>query len=220
MLEPIFFQFLKNLEQNNNKEWFDQNRTVYEKDIKKPFEEFTIALGNEINKFDAEIAGDFKKSIFRINRDIRFSKNKDPYKNNRSAAFSLNGKKDHDSPGYYIELGANRCAIAGGAWSPSPEKLYKIRSEIYYHTEEFYELLSDKNFQSTFRDVLGEKSKKLPKDIADWTNDSEYIFNKQYYFWMEFDQKEALKPDFYKLAAKWFSHGYAMNQFFRRAMRD
>lgn len=220
MITPIFFKFLQDLEQNNNKEWFDLNRKLYESDIKKPFEEFTIALGNELNQFDPEIQGDFKKAIFRINKDIRFSKDKSPYKNNRSAAYSLNGKKDHEDPGYYIELGAHKCYIAGGAWAPSTEKLKKIRSEIYYNVDEFNSILQAKNFKATFRDINGEKAKILPKDIKDWASESDYIYNKAFYFYKEFDLKQALEKDFYKTAAIWFSHGYNMNQFLRTAMRD
>ena len=220
MLTKNFFQFLKDLAKNNNKDWFDLNRSRYETDVKKPFEEFVLALGNELNKFDAEIQGDFKKNIFRINKDIRFSKDKTPYKTNRSVAFSLNGRKDHEDPGYYLELGAEKSYIAGGAWCPSPEKLLKIRSEIYYNTEEFNKILKNKKFKDTFSDIQGERSKILPKDIKDWAADSEYIHNKQFYFWREFDSKEVLGKDFIKNIAKLFSHGYEVNQFLRRAMRD
>jgi uncharacterized protein (TIGR02453 family) len=220
MLTKNFFQFLKDLAKNNNKEWFDLNRARYESDVKKPFEDFVIILGNELNKFDSEIQGDFKKNIFRINKDIRFSKDKTPYKTNRSVAFSLNGKKDHEDPGYYLELGAEKSCIAGGAWCPSPEKLLKIRSEIYYNTEEFNKILKNKKFKDTFSDLQGERSKILPKDIKDWAADSEYIYNKQFYFYREFNNKEVSDKGFIKKISKWFSHGYEINQFLRRAMRD
>jgi len=220
MITKNFFQFLKELSANNNKDWFDANRARYEVDVKKPFELLSIDLGNELNKFDPEIKGDFKKNIFRINKDIRFSKDKTPYKTNRSVAYSLNGKKDHEDPGYYLELGAEKSYIAGGAWSPSPEKLYKIRSEIYYNTDEFNQILKERKFKDTFKDLQGERAKILPKDIKEWAKDSDYVYNKQFYFWKEFDSKEALDKDFIKTVARWFSHGYAMNQFLRRSMRD
>lgn len=220
MISNHFFEFLRELELNNHKDWFDQNRQRYEQNVKKPFEEFVMELGYQIGKFDAEIQGDFKKNIFRINKDIRFSKDKSPYKTNRSAAFSLNGKKDHEDPGYYIELGANKCYIAGGAWSPSPEKLYKIRSEIYYQLDEFNSIIGESNFVKTYGKIEGEQAKKLPKDIAEWALDSDYIRHKQFYFWKEFSHQEVFSPKFVSIVAQWFQNGYSINQFLRRAMRD
>lgn len=220
MITKNFFQFLRDLAKNNHKDWFDVNRMRYETEVKKPFEQFVVALGNELGKFDGEIQGDFKKNIFRINKDIRFSKDKTPYKANRSVAYSLNGKKDHEDPGYYLELGAEKSYIAGGAWCPSPDKLYKIRSEIYYNTDEFNKILKNKKFKDTFQELQGERSKILPKNIKDWAKDSDFIYNKQFYFYKEFDNKEVLEEDFIKKVAKNFSHGFEVNLFLRRAMRD
>ncbi len=136
-MKKTFFQFLEELSKNNNKDWFDLNRARYEAEVKKPFESLADSLGKELSQFDPEVNNDYKKSIFRINKDIRFSKDKSPYKTNRSMAFSRHGRKDHDHPGYYLELGVESCYIAGGAWCPAPPMLYKIRSEIYFNTNEF-----------------------------------------------------------------------------------
>jgi uncharacterized protein (TIGR02453 family) len=220
MITKDFFNFMAKLDAHNSKEWLDQHRNEYEVHVKKPFEDFVQELGVELNKFDSEITGDFKKSIFRINRDIRFAKDKKPYKNNRSAAFSMHGRKDHDDPGYYVELGINKCYIAGGAWAPSPEKLQKIRAEIYYNADEFHKLLKEKKFMSTYGTIQGERSKKMPKEIADWVKDSEFIYHKQYYFYREFELEECFEKDVAKNIASMFRAGYPVNQFLRRAMRD
>lgn len=220
MIEKEFFVFLEELSRNNNKVWFDANRNRYEQFVKKPFESLVVAIGNELGKFDAEIQGDFKKNIFRINKDIRFSKDKTPYKTNRSAAFSLHGKKDHDAPGYYIELGVEKCYIAGGSWCPDAENLYKIRSEIYYNQEEFNAIISEPRFKRVFHDIQGEKSKLLPKNIKEWGHESEYIYNKQFYFWKEFSTDNVYKKDFISKIVADFQIGYKVNQFLRRAIRD
>lgn len=220
MITKNFYNFLAKLESNNNKAWFDVHRSEYETEVKKPFEEFVMALGDELHRFDHEIAGDFKKNIFRINRDIRFAKDKTPYKTHRSAAYSLHGKKDHNDPGYYIELGINQCGIAGGAWAPSPEKLQKIRSEIYYNSDEFHQIVEHKSFKKLLGGVQGEQSKKLPKDIAAWGDESPYIYYKQFYFWTKFDLEDSLQKDFIQKIGAQFRAGYAFNQFLRRAMRD
>ncbi len=220
MITNEFFNFLAKLESNNSKEWFDQNRKEYESTVKKPFEDFSMALGIEIGKFDEEIHGDFKKNIFRINRDIRFAKDKTPYKTNRSVAYSLQGKKDHEDPGYYIELGINKCYVSGGAWCPAPDKLHKIRTEIYYNTVDFNKLITETTFKKTFTDIKGEKVKRLPKDLAEWAKESAYIYYKSFYFIHEFDLDWSFKPNFVQKIAKICQTGYGVNQFLRTAMRD
>lgn len=219
-MKESFFNFLDQLSKNNSKEWFDMNRARYETDVKKPFEEFSIALGSKISEYDPEIMKDYKKCIFRINRDIRFSKNKTPYKTNRSVAYSKNGKNDLADPGYYIQLGAEQCMIAGGAWNPSPELLKKIRKEIYYCTEEFHSIVTQPDFLNLLGGVKGDLSKRLDKEAQEWSKDSEYIFFKQYYFFTEFSPKECLKDDFVETLSDKLKIAHTFNQFLRRAMND
>jgi uncharacterized protein (TIGR02453 family) len=215
-----FFSFFKELEKNNNKDWFDIHRKEYEENIKKPFEIFIKDLLEKLLEFDNELNTDYKKSIFRINRDIRFSKDKSPYKLNRSAAFSKIAKKDIEHPGYYIDINSKRCMIAGGAWSPSTEHLKKIRQEIYYNLDEFNQILSDKEFVKQLGTVHGEKAVRLQEPFVDYAQESEWIKNKQFYFIAEFDPKKCLEPNFIEFLISKFKAGYALNQFLRRAMHD
>lgn len=219
-MQSPFFEFLKELEANNTKEWFDENRSRYEKDVKKPFEDFSIELGQKIIEFDPEIMRDFKKGIFRINRDIRFSKNKTPYKTNRSVAYSKNGKNDVADPGYYIELSPKGCFIAGGAWCPSTENIKKIRKEIYYNTEEFHSIVLDTIFKEVLGGIKGETSKRLDKETSEWLKDSEFIINKQFYFFQEINFKECLNIDFVDQLSAKLKIGFSFNQFLRKAMND
>lgn len=215
-----FFNFFEELEKNNNKEWFDLHRKEYEEIVKKPFEIFTKDLLENLLSFDSELNSDYKKCIFRINRDIRFSKNKSPYKLNRSAAFSKIAKKDIEHPGYYIDINSKRCMIAGGAWSPSTEHLKKIRQEIYYNLEEFNQIISEKEFIKHFKTVQGEKSIRLQEPFLEYAKDSEWIKNKQFYFIDEFDPKKCLEPNFMNNLTEKFKAGLQLNQFLRRAMHD
>lgn len=219
MIKKTFFNFLAKLEMNNHKDWFDMHRDEYEREVKRPFEEFAEALGSEISKFDAEIQGDYRKGIFRINKDIRFAKDKSPYKTNRAVAFSKNGKKDHNDPGYYVELGIHKCYLAGGAWCPSPEKTQQIRSEIYHHLDEFNSLNNQKDFQSSFGAIQGDRAKRLPKEISSWAEVSEYISNKQFYFYKEFPLDDCFNPGLVRNIVGDLRHGYPVNIFLRRAMR-
>lgn len=220
MITKSFYNFLAKLELNNHKEWFDQNRKEYEEFVKIPFEDFSVELGKAISEFDPEISADYKKNIFRINRDIRFSKDKTPYKTNRSVAYSKNGKKDVNDPGYYVELGINKCYIAGGAWCPSPEKLFKIREEIYYNLDEFNTLLEQKSFKFFFGTIMGTKAKILPKEMKDWAKDSDWIYHKEFYFYHEFDIEYTFRTDFTKQLSAVCLAGLDMNLFLRRAMRE
>jgi uncharacterized protein (TIGR02453 family) len=220
MIQPSFFNFLAKLEVNNSKQWFDQNRSDYELNVKKPFEDVVEVLGNEISKFDNEITTDYRKNIFRINRDIRFAKDKTPYKTNRSVAYSPHGKKDAGAPGYYVELGINKCYLAGGAWCPSSDHLFKIRQEIYYNSAEFNSLVNDPVFIKNLGGIQGKKAIKIPKEITEWVSSSNYMMNKEFYFIKEFDVELVFKPDFVACIAKWLRSGYEINRFFRRAMSE
>ena len=106
-----FLDFFKELAGNNHKDWFDLNRKRYEANIKKTFEVFITDLITQINKHDEKIEITYKEAIFRINRDVRFSKNKEPYKLNRSAIISPKGKKDKAFPGLYLEMGPEHYRI-------------------------------------------------------------------------------------------------------------
>lgn len=215
-----FIQFFKDLEKNNNKEWFDANRSIYEQEIKKPFEKFTLDLAMGIKKFDPDILVDVSQSIFRINKDIRFSKDKSPYKLNRSCAISKNGKKDHGSPGYYVELRADKIGLAGGAWAPSPEHIQKIRQEISYNMKEFSKLIKAKDFVAAFGEIQGEKSKKLPKELLEDAAQQPLIYNKQFYYWREIPALNITKENLLEIILANLKTVKALNQFFRRAMES
>lgn len=213
-----YIQFFKELAKDNHKDWFDLHRKTYEIEVKKPFENFTHDLANAIQKFDGEINTDYKKAIFRINKDIRFSKDKSPYKLNRSCAISKNGKKDHESPGYYVEVSATKVSLAGGAWSPSTESLFKIRQEISYNMKEFDKLIKDKKFIQSFGEVLGEKNKQIPKEFIEDAKTQPLIYNKQFYFWKEYSADLICSDKLMDTIIADFKTILPLNQFFRRAM--
>ena len=129
MLQANTIKFLKELQRNNNKPWFEQNRKTYEA-AKVDLQKMVEALIPEIAKFDEPIGGlAVKDCTFRINRDVRFSKNKSPYKTNMAAYFSRGGKKASVA-GYYFHCEPGKSYAAGGFYSPMPPELAKIRQEI------------------------------------------------------------------------------------------
>ena len=215
---PAFFKFFDQLSKNNNKEWFDANRNTYEEEVKKPFKKLAGDLIEKLAKDVPEINREASKSIFRINRDIRFTTDKSPYKTNVGAIFNRKGTKDEDSPGFYMHFGADEVAVGGGKYGVSKEQLAKIRQEIFYNNKEFKKILADKNFVEKFGTLQGEKNKVLPPDYKEFVKEQPLIANKQFWYWATLSRKDALSEDLDKILLSHFKAGYKMNKFLLQAM--
>ena len=130
MFTKGYLEFFKELAANNNKEWFDQNRKRYDKEVKKPFNAFIAETIELLRADDAEIDLLPKDAIFRINRDIRFSKDKTPYKTNMAAIISAHGKGDKRLPGMYIQISAEDLRFYSGCHMLEKEDLVNVRNHI------------------------------------------------------------------------------------------
>ncbi|MEO8771768.1 MAG: DUF2461 domain-containing protein [Ferruginibacter sp.] len=149
MLQPATLKFLKNLQKNNNKAWFEKNRKGYD-DAKSDFLSMVEKLIPGIAGFDPSIADQLAKNCtFRINRDVRFSNNKSPYKNNMAAYFNKAGKKGNGA-GYYVHIEPGKSFAAAGIWQPEPADLAKIRQEIDYNLDEWKKILRNTAFKKNF----------------------------------------------------------------------
>jgi uncharacterized protein (TIGR02453 family) len=149
MLELSTLKFLKDLKKNNNKPWFDAHRKQYET-AKKNFEEFVQTLIDKHGLKDATIKEQVaKQCMFRINRDIRFSKDKTPYKSYFSASINMGGKKSIYG-GYYFHLEPGGSYVGGGVWMPLPPELKKIRQEIDYCYDEFKKITGSNKFKTVY----------------------------------------------------------------------
>jgi len=152
MLQTATINFLKKLKANNHKEWMDANRETY-LNAKTDFEAFTAALLQAVAKNDPSIAHlQPKDCTFRINRDVRFSKNKDPYKTNMACYITRGGKKGSFA-GYYCHVEPGKSFMAGGIWMPEPDILKKLRQEIDYNFNDFKKIVNSKKFAATFGDL-------------------------------------------------------------------
>ena len=163
MINIETLKFLKALEKNNSKEWFDQNRKAYEQ-AKSNYLDFAGEILGRMKKIDTSLADlEPKQCVFRINRDVRFSKNKAPYKTNMGASFSKGGKKVQCA-GYYFHLEPGASFIGGGFWMPMAPELNKIRQEIDYGFEEFNTIINKKKFKTSFGSLSeSEKLTRPPK---------------------------------------------------------
>lgn len=193
---PLILKFLKDIAKNNNREWFEKNKPRY-LEAKQQFEDFLEALHKEFLKFDEGLAGlNPRKLGFRIYRDVRFSKDKSPYKINMGAGFSPGGKMMQE-PGYYIHIEPGKSFVAGGMYMPSPENLAKIRQEIDYNSKSFLKILNDKMFKKYFKGLDDfDKLKTMPKGYPKDHPQIEYLKHKSYIVSHSFTDKEVYDKKF------------------------
>jgi uncharacterized protein (TIGR02453 family) len=171
MLQTSTLKFLKALKKNNNKPWFDKHRSDYE-NAKEDFEQFIQAVINKHSKSDPDLKDlTAKKCMFRINRDVRFSKDKSPYKTNFGASMDKGGKKSGYA-GYYFHLEPGHSFIGGGLWMPQPDMLKKVRQEIDYCVEEFRKIIESKKFKSIYPELYTGEGVKLSKVPQGFEKDS------------------------------------------------
>ncbi len=153
MLQSSTINFIKNLGKNNNKPWFETNRAIYD-NAREDFEKLVAGVIQEFGKTDEDIAPLIaKKCVFRQYRDVRFSKDKTPYKNNMGASFDKGGKKS-GLAGYYLHVEpGNKSFVGGGIWMPEAEQLKKVRQEIDYNWNDFSKMIKTPAFKKNFGDL-------------------------------------------------------------------
>ncbi len=188
----------KQLQINNNKPWFDANRKPYEL-AKANYSLIVQFIINELSKLDSRY-GELKISncTFRINRDVRFSKNKDPYKNNFGAGFTIGGKKS-TSAGFYFHVQPGACFAAGGLWMPEPEALKKIRQEMDYNFPAFRKIITNKKFAELVGELSQENKLVNPPKGYEINNPAvEFLKLKSFVVSHAFSDKEVLENGFEK----------------------
>ncbi len=213
-----FHSFFKDLAKNNNRDWFHANKKRYETGVKEPFKELVSELISQTQKFDPEVQIEPKEGIFRINRDIRFSKDKTPYKTYSSAIISKYGRKGKDYPGYYLHLSPGELSIGGGAYFLEKGDLQKVRQYISDHPKEFAKVYKNKKFVGLFETIKGEQNKRLPKEFQAPAEKEPLIANKQFYFMTNIDPKMSLEKDFVKFVINHFKTGKILNDFLLKAL--
>jgi len=211
--------FLSNLKNNNNREWFQTNKKKYE-EAKKQFDEIVLNLIKEVSLFDDEIGYlEPKECTFRIYRDVRFSKDKSPYKSNMGG-FIVKGGRKSGNAGYYLHLDPDESFIGGGSHMPSPENLRNIRLDICHYTKEFIEVIENEAFKHAFKKIEGEKLKKVPKGFPDDFQYPELIKYKSYTVFSPLDDShlKLSDKDFVALTIEYFKKMNPFIKFLNRAI--
>ncbi len=219
IFSPAYVAFFRELAANNHKAWFDAHKDAYERDARQPFLLLVEFLRRGLLELIPELdAYEARQLVFRINRDVRFSKDKSPYKTHLAAAFSPEGKSGQ-VPGYYLQLGAEGIWVGGGCYELDKESLYRVRQEISYHLDEFAQLVTDPHFVEAFGEVRGEKNKKLPPEFQQDAQVQPLIAHKQFYFMRELPPEAITEADLAPRLLAWMQAGAAFNAFLRRALQ-
>lgn len=220
MLQPTSLQFLEDLKANNNRDWFLQNQNRYEL-YKKDYHQLVGLILDALKPSDSSLEMlEIKNCIFRINRDIRFSKDKTPYKTHLSIWIS-GGAKGLNRAGYYIHIDKDDSFIAGGMYCPEAADLKKIRSEIAYFHEDLNEVLGEKNFKKEFKyfDISDSNIlKNAPKDYEKDHVAIEFLKLKSFTTTQKIDISDCLKPDFVAKITKKLLVLKPLNDFLNRAL--
>jgi uncharacterized protein (TIGR02453 family) len=218
-----FVDFFKGLAANNHKDYFDQNRKVYLKQVKEPFYQLVADCIEEIGKIDSKVKGlEVKNSVFRINRDIRFSKDKTPYNLHVSAAIGPNGRKNMEYPGLYLHLNIDQCHFGGGCYQPSKENLSRMRQFIIDHPKKVDAALKDSAFKKVYGALAdGDKNKVLPKEFKAYGEEYPLLYNKQFYYMTKHNDgdKVILKDDLLPFIIDHYKAGQSWNKVLKTVLK-
>ena len=185
------FTFFKQLEKNNNREWFNTHKPEF-KAIEADVKQFLTVL-----LLDLQLHDDVDKlKMFRIYRDVRFSKNKTPYKTHFGGSF--NRQKPHLRGGYYLQLTPGGSFAATGFWDPSKEDLFRIRKEFEIDDQEIRAIMNAQEFKNVWGDLVGNELKTAPKGFSKEHPNIDLIRKKQFIFTKKYTDKEVLSSGFLK----------------------
>jgi uncharacterized protein (TIGR02453 family) len=220
MLSKDSLQFLDDLKANNNRDWFLDNKKRYEV-FKKDYQQLVADFLDAMKPLDPSLEMlEVKNCTFRINRDIRFSKDKSPYKDHIGVWLS-SGSKGLNRSGYYVHIARNASFIAGGFYCPEAEDLKKVRKEIAYFHEDLEEILNNKNFKKEFEDFDRNEKNLLKNPPRGYEKDHpaiEFLKLKSFETSQKFDIEEVTKEDFVTKMSKRLILLKPLNDFINRAV--
>ena len=211
-------QFFRALEKNNDREWFQTKKPVYEDKVKAPMLALVEALNRDLLNYAPDYIADPKKAVLRIYRDIRFSKDKTPYKTNIAAQFHRHNLLKDGAAGFYIHLSTKEFMVAGGIYMPLPEHLKALRAHIAEHHAEFRKLIDAKPLQQLLGGLQGDLMTRLPKGFLPGHPAEDLLKRKMYVFWTALPPALAETPDLLPEISKRFAALAPVVEFLNRPL--
>lgn len=187
-------QFFRGLARNNNREWFQPRKPVFEDKVKRPMHELVAALNTAMMNYAPEYVTDPGKAVYRFYRDTRFSKDKSPYKQQIAASFPRRGLERHDGAGFYCAVSHKEIAVGGGIYMPSPETLLAVRTHIAAHHEEFRRITGSRTVRKLFGELQGEQLSRTPKGFPCGHPADDLLRMKQFLLYIELPSDIATTP--------------------------
>jgi uncharacterized protein (TIGR02453 family) len=185
-------EFWRGLAADNSKAYFDANRAIYERHLKEPYQALSTALVTGLRADQPEYRTEPKKATYRINRDVRFSNDKSPYKTELGITVGRREKHDSTYPAYTCRVGINGIAVAGGLYMPDTELRDRVRRYVGENSAELRKLTGAEPFATTFGELTGEANKRVPADLAELAEAEPLVRNKQWVFWADFQDPDLL----------------------------
>lgn len=222
MITSSTFEFLRDLKENNYRDWFQEHRARYDH-AKQEVLETAAELIQKINEFDPSLGFiDPRKAMFRINRDTRFSHNKDPYKTNIGVALKAGGKAHRNAASYYMHIEPGLCFLAGGIYCPEPPTLKALRHFIEDEWNEFQGIIGDSTFQKTFGSISteGKVLKRIPAGFSIDSPAADYLRLTNYFVHYPLKDQEVCSEGFTSQAAKVFQAAKPLNEFLNQAIKE
>lgn len=213
------YSFLKEISQNNNREWYDANKKKYQ-EAKKEFDFFVEKLIPALKAVDSKIDVSFaKECTFRIHRDVRFSKNKLPFKTNFGAYINRGGKKSNYA-GFYVHIEPENSFVGGGLYMPQAQTLKIIRNEITYTAGELRKIIAKPEFKATFGSLQGEKLKTAPRGYPKDHKDIDLLRFKSFFVAHKLDDNQILDENLISKIEQVCKIMFPLNDYFNNALDD
>jgi uncharacterized protein (TIGR02453 family) len=212
--------FLRRLKRNNNRDWFEKHKHEYEAEVKLPMQSLIASLQPYFESFAPQFDINPRRSLFRIYRDIRFSKDKTPYKTHVAAHFVLRGKpKGVEGSGFYLHIEPGEIFLGGGIYMPDNDQLKKIRKAIVDRSREFLAIVRNRDFMKRFKQIEGERLQRVPRGYDPSHPMAEWLKLKQFFVGVGWKEETCRKKSFVKDIAKVYKDAAPLVAFLNDAMK-